>query len=87
MTKQHTLINIRFPGVIFLPVLIVMGRRTMGNQRQTNESQIRVIGRDPYSARGDIRCPLALALHPYMQHVIIRGNVRNVKTSRGPFTL
>ena len=91
MTKQREpassrilLINVRLPGVIFLSVFIVVGRRTMRNQRQTNDSQIRVIGRDPYSARGDIRCPGALTLHPYVQHVIIRGNVRNVETSFQP---
>jgi hypothetical protein len=64
-TRWPFLIDVRFAGVIFLAVFIVMGRRTMGNQRQMNHSQIRVIGRDPDSARGDIRC--SLALHPNMQ--------------------
>ena len=77
-------IDVRFPVVILLSVFIVMGSGTMRNLGQMDDSQIRVIGRDSYSARRDIRRPWALALHPYVQHVIIRGDVRNVKTSSRP---
>ena len=38
------LIDIRFLGVIFLPVFVVMGQRTVGNLGQMNDSQIRVTG-------------------------------------------
>src|ERR1700734_648111 len=78
------LIDIGFPGVIFLAVFIVMGHRSMGNRRQMNDSQVRVIGGDPDSAGGDIQWPLSLTFHPYVQQVVIRGNIFDVKTPSRP---